>query len=91
MKMHNCLHKLKKYRFLLNCFKTTMTHKEPINKRIFENKFYLETTKLVWHAKHPLLRKLVDNDVEIYLKFILECLYVTRQRFDSYWEEQLCC
>ena len=88
MKMHNCLHKLKKYRFLLNCFKTTMTHKEPINKRIFENKFYLETTKLVLHAKHPLIRKLVDNELE---RFILECLYVTRQRFDSYWEEQLCC
>ena len=88
MKMHNCLHKLKKYRFLLNCFKTTMTHKEPINKRIFENKLYLETTKLVLHAKHPLIRKLVDNELE---RFILECLYVTRQRFDSYWEEQLWC
>ena len=93
MKMHNCLHKLKKYRFLLNCFKTTMTHKEPINKRIFENKLYLETTKLVLHAKHPLLRKLVDNELErLYpLKFILQGLYVTRQRFDSHLEEQLWC
>ena len=48
-----------------------MTHKEPINKRIFENKFYLETTKLVLHAKHPLLRKLVDTDVEIYFTMLM--------------------
>ena len=41
-----------------------MTHKEPINKRIFENKLYLETTKLVLHAKHPIIRKLVDNELE---------------------------